>query len=100
VSWRRGTPATRNRGHHAQGTLFRDEPHLWTPALERRIDEIAQSYPGFFVGRFDVRYSDADGLRAGRGLAIVELNGAMAESTDIYDPNRSLLGAYRRLHKQ
>jgi membrane protein DedA with SNARE-associated domain len=87
-------------GNHAQGTLFRDGAHLWTPALERRIDEIAQSYPEFFVGRFDVRYSDLDGLRAGHGLAIVELNGATAESTDIYDPNRSLLSAYRQLFKQ
>ena len=87
-------------GNHAQGTLFRDGAHLWTPALERRIDEIAQSYPGFFVGRFDVRYSDVDGFRAGHGLAIVELNGATAESTDIYDPNRSLLSAYRQLFKQ
>ena len=87
-------------GNHAQGTLFRDGAHLWTPALERRIDEIAQSYPEFFVGRFDVRYSDVEGLRAGHGLAIVELNGATAESTDIYDPNRSLLSAYRQLFKQ
>jgi membrane protein DedA with SNARE-associated domain len=87
-------------GNHAQGTLFRDGAHLWTPALERRIDEIAQSYPGFFVGRFDIRYSDADGLRAGHGLAVVELNGATAESTDIYDPKRSLLSAYRQLFKQ
>ena len=46
-------------GNHAQGTLFRDGTHLWTPALERRIDEIAQSYPGFFVGRFDVRYAES-----------------------------------------
>jgi hypothetical protein len=38
-------------GNHAQGTLFRDGGHLWTPALERRIDQIAQSYPGFFAGR-------------------------------------------------
>jgi membrane protein DedA with SNARE-associated domain len=87
-------------GNHAQGTLFRNGAHLWTPALERRIDEIAQSYPGFFVGRFDMRYSDVDGLRAGHGLAIVELNGATAESTDIYDPHRSLLSAYRQLFRQ
>ena len=87
-------------GNHAQGTLFRDGTHLWTPSLERRIDEIAQSYPGFFIGRFDVRYAAVEGLRAGEGLAIVELNGATAESTDIYDPNRSLVSAYRQLFKQ
>ena len=87
-------------GNHAQGTLFRDGWHLWTPRLERRIDEIGQSYPGFFVGRFDVRYTDVGAFQAGEDLAIVELNGATAESTDIYDPDRSLVGAYRQLFKQ
>jgi membrane protein DedA with SNARE-associated domain len=87
-------------GNHAQGTLFRDGAHLWTPALERRIDAIAQSYPGFFIGRFDVRYSSREAFQAGEDLAIVELNGATAESTDIYDPQRSLVAAYRRLFKQ
>jgi membrane protein DedA with SNARE-associated domain len=87
-------------GNHAQGTLFRDGSHLWTSALEARIDEIAQSYAGFFVGRFDVRYADVERFRAGERFAIVELNGATAESTDIYDPRRSLASAYRTLFAQ
>jgi hypothetical protein len=87
-------------GNHAQGTLFRDGSHLFTPALERRIDEIARSYEGFFVGRFDIRYRDVEAFKAGRDLAIVELNGATAESTDIYDPDRSILQAYRQLFRQ
>ena len=37
---------------------------------------------------------------AGRDLAIVELNGATAECTNIYDPARSLLSAYRQLFVQ
>ena len=87
-------------GNHAQGTLFRDGRHLLTPALERRIDEIAQAYPGFFVGRFDIRYRDAEAFKAGRDIAIVELNGVTAESTNIYDPDGSLLDAYRQLFRQ
>ena len=87
-------------GNHAQGTLFRDGAHLWTPALETRIDEVARAYPGFFVGRFDVRYRDAAAFQAGEDFAIVELNGATAESTDIYDPDRSLVSAYRTLFRQ
>jgi hypothetical protein len=87
-------------GNHAQGTLFRDGWHLWTPALERRIEAIAQSYPGFYIGRFDVRYASRAAFQAGEDLAIVELNGATAESTDIYDPERSLIAAYRRLFTQ
>jgi membrane protein DedA with SNARE-associated domain len=87
-------------GNHAQGTLFRDGAHLWSAALERRIDEIARSYAGFFVGRFDVRYASREALQSGNGLAIVELNGATAESTNIYDPDRTLLSAYRQLFRQ
>ena len=35
------------------------------PALERRVDEIARAVPGFFIGRFDVRYSDVERFKAG-----------------------------------
>jgi membrane protein DedA with SNARE-associated domain len=87
-------------GNHCQGTLFRDGRHLLTKELEERIDEIAQSYPGFFVGRFDVRYCDVDAFKAGTDLAIVELNGVTSESTDIYDPDGTLLSAYRTLLRQ
>lgn len=87
-------------GNHCQGTLFRSGRHLITPALEDRIEEIARAYPGFFVGRFDVRYSDVEAFTAGRDLAIVELNGVTSESTDIYDPDGSLWSAYRTLFEQ
>ena len=87
-------------GNHAQGTLFRDGTHLITPALERRIDEVARAFDGFHVGRFDVRYRDVEAFKAGRDLAIVELNGATAESTNIYDPRTSLFQAYRQLFRQ
>src|SRR5207249_3935590 len=87
-------------GNHAQGTLFRDGRHLLTPALEHRIDEIARAYPGFFVGRFDIRYRDVGRFMAGEDLAIIELNGATAESTNIYDPDARLTDAYRQLFLQ
>jgi len=87
-------------GNHCQGTMFRDGSHLVTPALERRIDEIAQSYDGFFVGRFDIRYSDVDAFTRAEDVAIVELNGVTAESTNIYDPRGTLLHAYRTLFRQ
>jgi membrane protein DedA with SNARE-associated domain len=87
-------------GNHAQGTLFKDGRHLITPELEARVDAIAREYEGFFIGRFDVRYADQEAFMAGRDLAIVELNGATAECTNIYDPDRSLLAAYRELFLQ
>jgi hypothetical protein len=87
-------------GNHCQGTMFRDGSHLITPELERAVDAIARHFPGFYIGRFDVRYTDPEGFKAGRDLAIVELNGVTSESTNIYDPSWSLLAAYRTLFRQ
>jgi hypothetical protein len=87
-------------GNHCQGTMFRDGAHMLTPDLERAVDAIARNFPGFYVGRFDVRYTDAEGFKAGRDLAIVELNGVSSESTNVYDPSWSLLAAYRTLFLQ
>jgi hypothetical protein len=87
-------------GNHVQGTLFLDGAHLITQALERRIDDIAQTMRGFYIGRFDVRYMSAEAFRRGEDLAIVELNGVTSESTNIYDPSFSLLNAWRILRRQ
>jgi membrane protein DedA with SNARE-associated domain len=87
-------------GNHAQGCIFRDGRHLATPELLATLDRISQSVPGFFIGRYDIRYATDDDLRAGRGLAILELNGAGAEATSIYDARNTLLSAYRTLYRQ
>ena len=87
-------------GNHAQGTQFFDGSPLATPALEASIDAIAQAVDGFYFGRFDVRYADARELMAGRGFAIVELNGVTSEATHIYDPSATLTSAWRTLMRQ
>jgi hypothetical protein len=56
--------------------------------------------PGFFIGRYDVRFSSEGDLRAGRNFQILELNGAGAEATSIYDARNSLRSAYRTLFRQ
>ncbi|HEX8912157.1 MAG TPA: hypothetical protein VF796_07335 [Humisphaera sp.] len=87
-------------GNHCQGTLFRDGWHLWTPALEAEVDRVARAFPGFHFGRFDVRFTDPAAFSAGTDFGIVELNGVTSESTDIYDPARSLWSAWRKLARQ
>lgn len=87
-------------GNHYQGTLFKDGAALITPALSARIDDIARAIPGFYFGRFDLRYSDLARFQAGEDLAIVELNGATSEATVIYDPDWSALAVYRMLWRQ
>lgn len=93
-------------GNHCQGTMFLDGADLITPALERRIDAIARSFrdpetgAGIDFGRFDVRYTDDGALRRGESFALVELNGTMSESTNLYDPSKSIVWAYSILFRQ
>ena len=87
-------------GNHCQGTMFLDGRELWTPALETRVDAIARAVPGFYIGRFDVRYTDVDRFKAGEDLQVIELNGVTAEPTDIYDPARSIASSYAALFDQ
>ncbi len=87
-------------GNHAQGCIFRDGMHLHTDALECAIDEISQRLPGFFIGRYDVRYQNEEDFKQGRNFRIVELNGATSEATSIYDARNSLFSAYRTLFRQ
>ena len=87
-------------GNHAQGCIFQDGMHLCTPALVERIDAISRKLPGFFIGRYDLRYASEDGLRTGMDFQIVELNGAASEATSIYDARNSLFAAYRTLFRQ
>ena len=87
-------------GNHAQGCIFRDGMNLNSPALEQRIDEISQKVSGFFIGRYDIRFASAEDLCAGKNFQIIELNGAAAEATSIYDARNSLWSAYRTLFRQ
>ena len=87
-------------GNHCQGAIFLDGARLFSEALEKRIDQVSQSIPGFFIGRYDIRYESEEALREGSGFQIIELNGASSEATSIYDPQRSLRDAYRTLFRQ
>lgn len=86
-------------GNHAQGCIFRDGAHLWTPELEGAIDRISR-LRGFHIGRYDIRYARDEELRRGENFQIVELNGAASEATNIYDARNSLGQAYRTLFAQ
>jgi len=92
-------------GNHCQGTRFADGSDLITPALEDAIDAIARDFrspagAALDFGRFDLRYESDEALRRGEGFGIVELNGTLAESTNLYDPDRSLRWAYSVLFRQ
>jgi hypothetical protein len=80
-------------GNHARGALFLDETDRADEKLHALMDGIAAQIPGFFFGRLDIRYRDWDGFLEGRDFSIIELNGAGAEPTHIYDPRHSIFFA-------
>jgi membrane protein DedA with SNARE-associated domain/pimeloyl-ACP methyl ester carboxylesterase len=87
-------------GTHARGALFLDGEWVRTPQLELAIDELSRRFDGFHFGRYDIRTENLTELQQGRGFRVVELNGATAEATSIYDPKNGLAAAYRTLFTQ
>ncbi|MCF3946857.1 D-alanine--D-alanine ligase [Acidiphilium iwatense] len=82
-------------GNHCRGSTFKDGRHLITQALTDRIDAIARDIPEFHFGRFDLRFASPNALRRGEDFSIIEVNGAGSEATHIWDPETSIVEAYR-----
>ncbi len=87
-------------GNHKQGCIFHDGYHILTDELTRRVDEIARGLPEFYYGRFDIRFEALDAFQRAEKFRIVEINGAGAEATHIWDPTARLRDAYRTLFEQ
>ena len=87
-------------GSHSRGAIFRNGTHLVTPEMEARFDEIARRLPEFHFGRFDVRFERFIDVQRGHGFTMVEVNGAGAESTHIWDRRTRLVQAWRDLMRQ
>lgn len=87
-------------GSHSRGTIFRNGNHLITEAMTDAFDRIGKDINEFYFGRFDVRFPDIEDLRAGRNFTIVEVNGAGAEATHIWDRRTTLTEAYGALMHQ
>lgn len=87
-------------GSHSKGAIFRDGSHLITPAMSAAFDTVARAIPDFHFGRFDIRFDDYRNLQQGQGFTILEVNGAGAESTEIWDARMTLGRAYRILMRQ
>jgi len=87
-------------GNHCQGCIFKEGEDLYSEELRNAFDQISQKLPGFYIGRYDVRYRSDDELRSGKEFQIIELNGAASEATNIYDKGNSLWSAYNTLYRQ
>jgi hypothetical protein len=84
-------------GNHCQGAIFLDSSDLITPEIEEAFDQISKNIPGFFVGRYDIRFEDLEAFQQGKDYKILELNGAGGEPAHIYDPGNSIFYGYKTL---
>jgi hypothetical protein len=84
-------------GNHARGAKFLDHSHLIDEQLTTTIDTICKEVPEFYYGRLDIRYNTWEELKQGRHMTIIEINGAGAEPTHIYDPRHSLFFAWKEI---
>lgn len=82
-------------GNHARGAAFFNASHQADSALTQWVDELAKQIPGFYFGRFDIKFKSWDALRQGLQYQIIEVNGSGSEPTHIYDP-RQTVGYARR----
>jgi hypothetical protein len=76
------------------GGLYQDLSAHITPALEVLMDNLAHDMTDFHMGRFDTRFDTIENLRAGRGIKIMEVNGAGSEAVHAWDPRYTLREAY------
>lgn len=85
---------------HSRGAIFRDAHELITDELSQKLDKIFDDIPGVHYGRLDVKFSSLEKLKRGEDFDIIEINGASAESINIWDRKTSLVQAIRTLLKQ
>ena len=86
-------------GNHARGARFIDLSDRISSDLNRRMDELALQIPGFYFGRFDIRYQDWDSFLRGEHFCVIEVNGAGSEPTHMYDPAHGISFAWREIRR-
>lgn len=84
-------------GNHARGAKFLDDSHLVNEQFTNTMDAICKQIPGFYYGRLDIRFDTWEALQQGRNFSIIEVNGAGAEPTHMYDPRHSLFFAWKEI---
>lgn len=84
-------------GSHARGAKFNDITHKLNDGLRKTINNICGQMEHFHYGRLDVLYHTFEDLCDGKNFSVIEINGAGAEATHIYDPKHSLFFAWREI---
>jgi len=86
-------------GNHNRGTKFLDGKHLINDKLVEVFREISKPLDGYYYGRFDIKVLSIKDLYEGKNIKVLEINGTNSEPAHIYDPDYSLLKAYKDIIK-
>lgn len=84
-------------GNHARGAKFLDDSHLADEQLTNVVNNICTGIREFYFGRLDIRYDNWQDFKAGKKFSVIEVNGAGAEPTHIYDPRHSIFFAWKEI---
>ncbi len=84
-------------GNHNQGAKFVNLCNEIDDRLRNQFDEISNECQSFYYGRYDLKCSSIDDLKAGKNFSILEFNGAGAEPNHIYDCNMTYPQALKEI---
>jgi hypothetical protein len=86
-------------GNHCKGSRFEDISYKINQKLNQTIDAYCKQIEGFYYGRFDIKYNSWEEFESGTAFKVIELNGAGAEPTHIYDSKHSYFYALKEMAK-
>lgn len=87
-------------GNHCKGAMFLNGNNLIDDELRKVFDQISLQLKGISFCRYDLKCQNMIDLKKGKNFKILEINGVAAEPAHIYDPNYSVVQAYKDLYKQ
>ena len=84
-------------GNHARGAMFLDDSHLADEKLVAVVNGICKDIDEFYFGRLDIKYDNWEDFKNAKKFSVIEVNGAGAEPTHIYDPRHSIIFAWKEI---
>lgn len=69
--------------HNLRNAVIKNISDIKTDKLEEAIDEISNKIPGFYVGRYDIKFKSIEDLKEGN-FKIMELNGCFGIDLTLY----------------
>jgi hypothetical protein len=84
-------------GNHARGAKFLDDTHLADEQLTDVVNNICDAIEEFYYGRLDIKFDNWQDLKSGKNFSVIEVNGAGAEPTHMYDPRHSIFFAWKEI---